>query len=402
LASSRLIGQSALQAFRADFPVDGTGPTQEDHATVLVATLLRQSLAAEDGTAERMREEALEIARASLGERALEQGSTYDGFPARSRTDTIRLLSQRSDLAGRLHLAEHLLASAAEMETNPVDAGRIVVDRAKISRKRGQLDLSLEQLQQLLRQARRLKSMELVAKAHIGIAAVAETRGNFVEFRVQVKRAIRIARSARLNTLLASGYSGLATAEAIAGQYGDAVTHFWKGYQLIGGHGQIARALLGNLGQTLLLSGRPVEARKVASSVLQNDPPIISALPCLGTYAIASAQLQDAEAVRWASAAVRRLASGHTTPKDLAEALMECSAALESIGDRSEAETMKGRADALAEQHGLHALTFREAMRSVQLLGQPQRFNAAASEAAAQIDGLEVPRIPVLAAALRS
>lgn len=394
------MGQSALQAFRADFPADGSSPTPEDHAAVLVATLLRQSLAAEGTAAERVREDALKIARASLGEHALEQGSTYDGFPARSRTDTIRLLSQRTDLAGRLHLAEHLLESAAEMETDRVDAGRILADRAKMSRKRGQLDLSFEQLQQLLRDARVLKSSELAAKAHLGIAAVAETRGNFVEFRVRIKRVIRIAKAARLNNLLAVGYSGLATAESVGGRYGEAVACFWKAYRLIGGNGQIARAVLGNLAQTLLISGRPTEARKISVMVLQNAPPVITTLPTLGTYAIASAQLGDAEAVRWAGAEVRRLARGHTTPRDLAEALIECSAALQSIGETSDVATMRAQADELARRNGLHGLTFHEAVQSVKVLSKPHRFGAAATEVADEIVQLEVPRIPEMVAAL--
>jgi tetratricopeptide (TPR) repeat protein len=398
---TRLVGQSALQAFRADIPADGLNPTREDDAAVLVATLLRHSLAAQDAAVtEQLTDEALKVARASLGADALAEGATYDDHPATSRADVIRLLSQRTDRMGRLRVAEHMLESAAELESDPVECGRILSDRSRVSRKLGRLDLSQEQNHELLRDARRLRSPELAAKAHAGLAAIAETRGNYAEFRNQLNFVIRFSKSARLTNLLASGYSGVATSEALAGRYGNAVTHFWKAYRLVDGRGHIGAALLGNLAQTLLISGRPAEARKVATVLLQNAPPSLSKLPSLGTFAIASAQLRDLEAVRWASAEVRVVGRGRTDPRDLAEALMECSAALEFIGERTEGATMKRRAEALALQYGLHALTFKEAMQSVQTLSAPLHFTSTASRVAAEIRDLEVPRLPASAAAL--
>src|SRR4051794_6542771 len=84
----RLLGQSALQAFKSDLTPGAAAATAEDQSAVLVATLLRQSLAAEDDAgALPIREKALELARASLGEAMLSEGCTYDDHPARSTTD---------------------------------------------------------------------------------------------------------------------------------------------------------------------------------------------------------------------------------------------------------------------------------------------------------------------------
>lgn len=393
----RLLGQSALQAFRSDIIPGEPAATQEDQSAVLVATLLRQSLASDADSATPIQAKALELARNSLGEDALTEGCSYDDFPARSRTDTLRLLAQRTDHAGRLHLAQHLLESAAEIETDPIDSGRILAERARVSRKLGFLDLSLEQAHQLLRHGRQLHSNELVVKAQFALAALAETRGNYVEYRAKLRAGIRIAKAHRFQRLCASGYSGLATSSAVSGKYGDAVAYFWKVYELTGGQGHIARTSLGNLGQTLLISGRPAEAKKVITFVLPQMPRGTMA-PSLGLFAIASAQLGDHEGVRWAAAEVQRLANGNA--RELAEALMECSAALDWIGERSGAAAMKRSSEEMASRYGFHGLTFREALKSVQLMSAPSPFNMAATRATAAIEELEVPRIPELAAAL--
>jgi tetratricopeptide (TPR) repeat protein len=397
----RLLGQSALQAFRSDIVPGAPEGTAEDQATILVATLLRQSLAAEDSAATVVREKAIELARSSLGEVTLSEGCTYDDFPARSQSDVIRLLSQRTDHSGRLHLAQHLLESAAAIETDSIDSGRILDERVRVSRKLGFLDLALEQCQQLLREGRRLRSPELTVKAHLAFAALADTRGNYVEYRARLRTGIRIAKTHELQRLCASAYTGLATSNALMGKYGDAVAYFWKAYELSGGKGHIAQAALGNLGQTLLISGRPAEARKVATIVLQTAPGGTVA-PLLGMFAIASAQLGDEAGVRWAAGQMERVSSGtgNGNAREIAEALTECSAALEGIGERSAAGAMRRRSEEMAARFGFHGLTFKEAVQSVQRLADPPAFNQAAAKATAAIDEMEVPRIPELAAAL--
>ena len=396
----RLLGPSALQAFRSDVIPGAPEGTEEDHSAILVATLLRQSLAGIDEvSAKPIREKALEVARTSLGEPALSEGCTYDDFPARSESDVIRLLSQRTDRAGRLHLAQHLLESIAEIETSPIDSGRILSERARVTRKLGLLDFAAEQLHELTRAGRRLRSAELIAKAHFGFAALANMRGNFVEYRARLRVGIRIARANHLRRVCADGYSGLGTSSALQGKYGDAVAYFWKSHQLAGGKGQIAISALSNLAQTLLISGRPVEARKVATVVMQTAPRAVVA-PALGTFAIASVQMGDREGVLWAAEQIGKFAVGYGTAKETAEALMECSAALNAIGEKAGAGAMKRRSEEMAARYGFFGLTFHEALQSVQRISEPPPLNKAAAKATAAIDDLEVPRFPELAAAL--
>jgi tetratricopeptide (TPR) repeat protein len=396
----RLLGQSALQAFRSDIIPGEPASTADDQSAVLVATLLRQSLAAaDDAGAEPVQEKALEVARASLGEEALNEGCTYDDFPARSRSDVIRLLSHRTDRAGRLHLSQHMLESAAEIEKNPIDSARILNERARTARKIGLLDLSFEQSQQVLREGRRLRSPEIMVRGHLGLGALAQTRGNLVEYRERIQTSLRMARAHHFTRLSASAYSGLGTVCAMTRRYGDAVAHYWKAYELTGGKGFIAQTSLNNLGQTLLISGRPAEARKVATVVLQTAARGTLA-PTLGIFAVASAQIGDHEGVQWAADQINQVAKGQGNTREIAEALMECSAALNAIAERPEAAAMKRRSEELAMRYGFHSLTFQEAVQSVQRISEPPPFNQAGTRATTAIEELEVPRIPELAAAL--
>ena len=391
----RLLGQSALQAYQSDAPIGGIEPTQDDQAAVLAATLLRQSLTGvDDEAAERLRSEAERIACASLGENALEQGCTYDDHPSRSRTDVVRRLVQRTEHAGRLNLAQHLLESIAQIEQEPISRGRILGDRARVSRKLGHLDLSFEQSQELLRTGKRAKLPELVALAYSVASAVAETRGNRLQFRELSKRSLRVARAGGFRKLQASGYLAMGTSDAMASRYGDAVANYWRAFGIVDGAGQIARAVLSNLATTLLMSGRPLEARKIATMVLQQPVPAISALPSLGTYALACANLGDVDAVLWASGQVRQFGKSRHTARELAEAMIECAAALEAIGREAQAGVLKRRGEAIAQRHGFHDLTFEEAALSARGRRAPVHFHDAAAGATAEIVELNVPRIP--------
>jgi hypothetical protein len=156
-----------------------------------------------------------------------------------------------------------------------------------------------------------------------------------------------------------------------------------------------------NLATTLLISGRPLEARKIATMVLQQPVPAISALPSLGTYALATASLGDVDAVLWASAQVRQFGRLRHAARELAEAMIECAAALEAIGRAAQAGVLKRRGEAIAQRHGFHDLTFEEAAVSARGGRLPVHFHEAAAGAAAEIEELNVPRIPAdLAVAL--
>jgi tetratricopeptide (TPR) repeat protein len=391
---SELLGQSALQAFRADLPPGGE-PTADDGVAVMVASLLRQSLAggpsAEGG---RVRAEATAMARRSLGEEFLAFGCTYDDQPAETETDVLRLLAQRTEHAGRVLLAEHILESIVEFCDDPIAGGRLLSDRSRVSRKRGLLDLSLAQNEELLRVAKRLKSDDLAVRALIGLSGLAQTRGNYAGMREYSAEALAVSRRAGLRKGQATAHEGLGTAASVVGDQNSAVNHYWSAYRLVSGKGVIAGAALGNLAQALLMAGHFEDARKIATMLLNMRPMLQVSLPVLGGYALASARLGDNAAVEWACGQVRGLAKSRHYAREIASALIECSWALEVIGKGVQAGVLRRRAENIATTHGFHDITFDEAPLSRPGAAARQQFTGEAASAKSEIERLEVIGMP--------
>jgi hypothetical protein len=398
-ANNSLLGESALQAFRADQPVGGATPDAEDEATILTATLLRQQLSipAEDPSAVRIRAKAVSLAAESLGQAALDEGCTYDEHPSRGETDIVRLLAQRTEHKGWLHLSQHLLETLSVLAVEPMDQGRVLADRVRISRKKGLHILSEAQNEELGRLAKRLRSDELIARSHMSAAALAQVRGNMVAFREHAETQLKVASRAKLFRLQASARAGIGSHAARTGDYSCAVAHLWKAYRASSPVGVIAVGALGDLAQTLMLAGRPAEGRKIASVLLEGSKRPQSVLPRLGTYALCSAALNEEDAVAWSCAQVRELAKGRHYHREVAEALIECAIALEMIGRQSQAGVLRRRAEAMATTFGFFDLTFAEALTAAH--GQPPervQFAGGGAQAEREIAELSAPRIPAL------
>ena len=396
-AKNSLLGESALQAFRADQPLGGANPDVEDEATILAATLLRQQLSvpAGDPSAVRIRSTAVALAAESLGQAALDEGCTYDEHPSRSDVDVIRRLSQRTEHKGWLHLAQHLLETLGEMAVEPVDQGRLLDDRARNSRKQGFHDLAQAQLEELGRLGKRVRSNELIARTHLGLAAVAQVRGNMVGLREHTEMQLKVASRGKFRRLVASAHVGLGTYAGRTGDYSNSVAHLWQAYRAGSELGVIAENALGTLAQVLMLAGRPGEGRKVSSMILATSKRPQALLPRLGTYALCSAALNEEDAVAWSCARVRELAKRRHYHREIADALVECAIALEMIGRPSQAGVMRRRAETLANTYGFFDLTFTEALSAPH--GPPlerPRFFGGGAEAEREIAGLSVPRIP--------
>lgn len=394
-AEARLTGQSALQAFKSDLPLGGDSPTREDEAAILVATLLRQHLAApSDPSAARIRAYAVSLATESLGKAALDEGCTYDDHPSRSDVDILRRMAQRTELSGRVKLSAHLLESAAEISSGALDRGRVLSDRSRNARKQGQIDLAEAQAEELKRIGSRLSEGELTALAHLQLASLRQLKGNFSAFKSHLEEAARTATKSGMTRLRASAELGLGTHAALSGDQGTAVGYLWSAHRAVGGKGTVANGALVNLAHSLLLSGRPEEARKVAGLLLGTTPPLQSALPALGGHALASARLNDAEAVEWASSRVRQLAKTRHFAREVAEALMECSAALELVGKQPQSQVLRRRAESMIANFGFHDLTFSEVLSTIHGVPARQAFKGAGARAEREIAALDVPRFP--------
>lgn len=394
MTSGPAAGLSALQAYRADLPLGGADPSAQDGTAILVATLLRQSLvAATPEDAARVRDEALALARASLGPTMLAQGCTYDDHAAETALDVFRLLTQRTEHTGWLNLAQHILESTDQICDDPIARGRILYDRARISRKRAFLDLSEAQAEELLRRSKQLKSAELKARAHAMLASISQSRGNIAAASEQSTAALAAAREAGAVGLISVALEGIGIAAGIRGDHNSAVNYLWSAYQQVHGSGVQALAVLNGLAQTLLLSGHSEDARRMWAMQLSGGPPMHLVLPAVGGIALASAQLGDAKGVAWAADQVRQLARHRHHQREIAAALLECALALEVTGNGPQAGVLRRRAEGIALALGFHDLTFSDSPTILPPAAR-QRFHGAAARAKAEIEQMEVPALP--------
>src|SRR5205823_6626870 len=97
-----------------------------------------------------------------------------------------------------------------------LNSGRILAQRARISRKLGETDLALGRYRHLRRKARRLKSNELLLRTWVGYGAMAQTRGNYPEVRRWSSRIVERASARGYGRLASAGHAGLMVASAVA------------------------------------------------------------------------------------------------------------------------------------------------------------------------------------------
>jgi tetratricopeptide (TPR) repeat protein len=141
-------------------------------------------------------------------------------------------------------------------------------------------------------------------------------------------------------------------------RYDDALSAFWAAYRLAGSNRRRQSMALGALGQLLLDAGYPRAARAAFSSGIARTSEIFPRAAALGGYAIASAVLEDTAGVAFAVAETSTLARLRGAPWEIVSTMLECSDALEMIGKRSAAATLRRRALRLAQRQGYHQLVY--------------------------------------------
>lgn len=390
-ARSHPIAQSALEAYRADVARASSESTPLDGIAIDVLGLLTQAETAADtaDSARRLQSIALSIARGAFTDAEVAIGCSYDDGPAGSDVEIIRLLAERIEVNGRLKVARGLLERAAGFTQDELSRGRLMVDRARNARRQGLMDLAKAQFEHALRHGKRHKLPEIRARAYMGLAGCAQSRGNYAEMRRLLPLGLQASKRAGSLRLEAHALMGLGTTAALAAQYDDAVKHLWRAHQ-VAVTPAIAHEAGCNLAQVLLLSGRNQEARRLANSLFQFVLPARIALPLLGSFAIASARLGAREDVEWASREVSRLGSQTLYPREVAVALAECGAALAAIGHAQQAEILRQRSEELAISHGFHDLTFAEAIAAASAPAPPSgSLKGGAARAAKAILQLE-------------
>lgn len=359
------IGRTAAAAYRRDV-VGREGNEafgERDGSWLVVTSLIEHAARVPADDADALLSQAVDLAAVLLDDPAIPQihqtaGTVRGG---RSTSEMIRLLAEQIEEIGALNLALAMLdaVTIADRSASVLERGRTLALSARITWKMGDLDRALGTYKRVARLGKVEGESELIARARIGYATIAQLRGNFPAVRRWAGSAARLAKRSGYRRLERTAHHGLMVAAAMARRFDDAIVHGWTVYELAEGDPIAMAEVMTNLGQLLLDAGYAEPSRAAFAAVLANSQPARIGLAALGGFAGAAALVGDHKSVRWAAKEMTREAVRAKQPFPMALGLTECADALFSIGEHRAGERCRLLALAVAEKHGYHEIAFR-------------------------------------------
>ena len=353
----RTCGYSPLLSLRADLA--GRMPTREDDDAIVVATLLRHAAGdPSSSAAKRSLAKAHRVARRALTPEQLRQGPGFDEPRHGLRFRAIRAFADRvMRVRGCTLLANNMLDSLADIvPSDSPEFGPLLAQRAAVSWYLGDNEMSAERYQQVIRFGKRAGRPALIARGLQGAAHVRMSAGNLPEAERLAKRVLPYVKTSPRS--VAQATLKLAIINAVRGDFDVALQHAWRAYNLSKRFEMDRRVVLANLAQILYDAGHPAASRAAATHLLRQELGHMQVFAVLGTHARASAALDDARAVDWCAAQVLELAKPPSFTQYVADALLECSFALEEVGRAAKATRLRKRAHAIAVRHGYHDIAY--------------------------------------------
>src|SRR5207244_185960 len=137
-----------------------------------------------------------------------------------------------------------------------------------VSWKLGEIDLAEARFKRLRHYAREVRSNELLVRSWVGLAQIAQIRGNYPRMGALSRRIVARGVSSGLTRLSAAGYQGLMMRAAQSGQFDLAVERGWAAYCAADGHRRTEQTTLGNIGHVFLEAGNAQVARSAFSALL--------------------------------------------------------------------------------------------------------------------------------------
>lgn len=299
-------------------------------------------------------------ARRLLGAKFIADYSRIEWHGGRHRIAPLLVVAQQIQEAGGFTLAAVLLDDllAALPSLDGLWRGRLLALRARIAWKHGLAQEAADRYDLIYGIGLRFRQPELQARAEIGRTALAQLSGNLPAVYSHAKRAARFAERARSKGVLRLAYMGLTIGYVGKRDHEAALGAAWKAYGLSIGFEVLEAEVLQNIGQIMLVTGHPAEARACFSSVLSRRVPDHVSLAALGALALASARIGAEPTVEWSVREIWRARSLPVPRYELANALLESAAALQLLGHSVDAERYREAAQPIATAHQYHELAF--------------------------------------------
>jgi tetratricopeptide (TPR) repeat protein len=277
--------------------------------------------------------------------------------------------------SGALHLAASWLALLEQVipADRPVELGRVLTARARLTRKFGDLTGSRAIYEEIERMGQMYAEPELTARAWIGYALTDQGRGNHPDSRRWFAAAALVADDNGCAQVSYHAHFGLQTAALIARDFDAAIREGWRAFALAGGDPELEAECLTNLSQVLYECGVYRTALRGFAACVAKASYVDTLVPALGGVASAAARLGRPNIV---DAAAKRLEAllPVSSPLAIAQVLLEMSDANLILGRPEIARSFRERASVVAEAGGFHEFIYRIANPSVSADAGTARF----------------------------
>jgi tetratricopeptide (TPR) repeat protein len=297
-------------------------------------------------------------------------------FELDSVSPLVRAIVGHMENAGALSLAYSTLTilADADLRLSIIERGRVLAHLGRVAWKAGALETAREHYRRTEVLGRAARNAELRVRAWVGYSIVARLRGNYPEVRKWATRAVHEADRAGLTALGSLAYHSLMVSAGTAGDFNAALVYGWHAFQDAAGDPEREAEMLLNLSAVLFHTGHADVALRGFDAALTRRPAARLALPALGGLALAAAVLGDAARVGAAWTEAERLIATGGLPYHSADALLELSQALSTIGDSAGAAECRARALDIAQRHAFHELIHR--LESLRIAPKPRQAEA--------------------------
>lgn len=357
-------------AYRADTRgrAEPFGPSDDEWLTAATELHLAATASREEQRQDHLLS-ATAVAIELLGHERIEAFAAREWLGDRSDVDALVVLADSIYYGGARHLAALMLDDLrrAAPDLTSLQLGRILFRRARIAWSLGDIDDADERFQAIAALGTKPRNFELLAMAELGLATLAQFRGDFPDLRARAERGRELAERSGNPAVVRWAMLAMMMSETSQGRFDGAVAAGWRVFDLSRSYPVWEAEAFINFGQLMLEAGRPDRARASFSAAVERAAPARLLLPALGGLAVASALVGHEPTVEWTVREVWRAQEQSVQPYPVAAAHLECAVALRSLGRDADAERHRAAAEELGRRHGFHEVAYKaDALRDLQ------------------------------------
>lgn len=275
------------------------------------------------------------------------------------RHASVRRIASDMEQAGAVSLAYSVLTVLSECcAGEPLEVGRTLALRARVARKASAFETATSLYEQVQALGSGMGNDELLARAHIGLAVLAQFRGNLPEMRQRFALAAEHAARASLSELSMLAHQGLMFSAAKSGDYSTALGEGWSAFGHANGYPDHEADILLNLAQVAVDMGATLPALHAFIAALQRTRTPRLVIPALAGAAIAAGRRGAFHLMYRFLGRLDQTTSEGSFPYPTAAAFIEAAQACRLTGDEARATDYLERARRLAVASGFHELVY--------------------------------------------